>query len=188
MADWRSDIEVCRNCTGGSVRYSYGARGYCGRCYRLIKRIEDVRAWKRSRPATLKRIPKDGSFDPAVGYNKSTRLITDGFTDEQFEICREEYTRQLERRLELLRHQEEIRRHEVPVDAWTLERKFAQILRLIRPKAEYPLNASYLNMHFDEATRRVIYALLEEIIEHAPWRGVDWSQVCERVYPTGKRA
>jgi hypothetical protein len=182
MTDWPPDIEACKNCTGEPSRYSYGARGCCNRCYRLMKRIDEVRAWNRGYPATLKRIPKDGSFDPAVGYSKSTRLITDGLTEEQFEICREEHIRQLGRRLELLRSQEEIRRHEVPVDAWSLEQKFAQLLRLIRRKAEYPHNASYLNMHFSESERRVIYALLEEIIEQAPWHGIDWSPVFERIY------
>jgi len=186
MSDWPAYVEACKNCTGEPSRYAYGARGYCTHCYRIIKYIEDVRDWNRGCHATLKRIPKDGSFNPAVGYSKSTRLMTDSFTDEQFEICREEHIRQLERRLDLFRYREEIRRHEVPVDALSLEQKFAELLHLIRRKAEYPRNASYLNAHFNEAERRVIYALLEEIIEQAPWHGIEWSLIFERIYPTGK--
>jgi hypothetical protein len=145
MSDWPAHVEACKNCTGEPSRYAYGAHGYCNRCYRIKKRIEDVRGWNRSCHATR--------------YSKSTRL-----TDEQFEICREEHIRELERRLDLFRDREEIRRHEVPVDALSLEQKFAELLHLIRRKAEYPCNASDLNAHFNEAERRVF----------------------ERIYPTGK--
>jgi hypothetical protein len=188
MSDWPEHIEACKNCTGEPSRYAHGARGYCNRCYRVIKHIEDVQAWNRSRRETLKRIPKDGMFDPAVGYSKSTRLSTDSLTDQEFEIYRKEHIRQLKRRLGLLRYREEIRRHEVPVDAWSLEQKFAELLHLIRPKAECPRNASYLNRHFNETERRVIYALLEEIIEQAPWGGIEWGPVYDQIskYRTGK--
>lgn len=186
MAEWPLDVEACRNCTGDSERYSYGARGYCNRCYRIIKRIEDVRAWNRSRPETLKGIAKDGLVDPDVGYSRSTRLMTDSLTEVQFEIFREEHIRQLRRRLDLLRHRERIRRRDVPVDAGDLEQKFAELLHLVRRKANYPHNASYLGKHFNEEERRVLYALLEEIIEQAPWRGIEWSPIYKRIHRTDK--
>lgn len=184
MADWPQGIEACTNCTGGPVRYSYGARGHCNRCYKLIKRMEAVQAWDRSNPATLKGIPKDGLFDPAVGYGSSTRLTTDGLTNEQFEVFREDSICQIKQRLALLHHREEIRRHEVPVDALQLEEKFAQVLRLVRRRAGYPRNASYLNANFNEVERRVIYALLEEIVEQAPTRVIS-PQIWRKIYSTG---
>jgi hypothetical protein len=186
MSGWPLDIKMCKNCKGEPSRYAYRARGYCSRCYRLIRHIEKVQAWDRSRRETLKKPPKDGMFDPAVGYGRSNRLITDGFTQVQFEVCRTETIRQLEDRLALLRHREEIRRLDLPVDGLSLEQKFAELLHMIQPKAEYPTNASYLNANFNEAERRVIYALLEEIIEQAPWSGVDWMKISERVFATGK--
>ncbi|MGO8846642.1 MAG: hypothetical protein ACLQFI_15160 [Methylocella sp.] len=186
MSDWPQNVEVCKNCTGEPSRYAYGACGYCSRCYRLIRHIKDAQTWDRSRRETLKQIPKDGTVDLAVGYSRSSQLMTDKLTDEQFEIWRGETISQLERRLSLLRHREEIRRCHVPVDALTLERKFAELLHLVRRKAEYPSNASYLNTHFNEKERRIIYALLEEIIEQTPWHGMDLSLILERIYPTGK--
>jgi hypothetical protein len=181
VTDWPEHLDACANCTGLASAYSYGARGYCSRCYRVIRHIEEVEAWDRKRPETLKRIAKDGMFDPAVGYRQSTRLITDGFNETEFTRFQKRIIRQLKRRLGLLHHREEIRRGEVPVSALMLEHKFAELLHLVRTKADYPRNASYLNRHFNQAERRILYALLEEIIEQAPWRGIDWGPVFDRL-------
>jgi hypothetical protein len=180
VTDWPEHREACANCTGTPSLYTYGARGYCNRCYRIIRRIEIVQAWNRSRPETLKGVGKSGMIDTATG--ESTGLVTDVLTDEQFEIYRTEIIIQLKRRFSLLQHREEIRRCEVPVDALSLEYKFAELLRLVRRKADYPRNASYLNKHFNETERRVIFGLLEEIIEQDSWRGIEWWRVWERVY------
>jgi hypothetical protein len=185
---WPEHVEACANCRGEPSRHAYGARGYCNRCYRVIRHIERVQTWNRSDRETLKGIPKDGLFDPTVGYHRSTRLITDSCTDAEFEIVRQECIRQLERRLARLCGREEIRRHEMPVDAWRLEQKFAELLHLIRPKGQYPRNASYLSHHFNEAERRVIYGLLEEIIEHAPPRPrIQWWRVYQSISTYNKQ-
>src|ERR1700732_4676240 len=136
MADWPRDAEYCRNCTGSPNRYGHGANGYCSRCYRLLRQTEHVRRWDRHHPETLKgMIPKDGMFDPAIEtYRTSKRLVTDNYTDDEFEIVRKEYIRQYEARLNLLRHREEVRRNEFPVDALQLEEQFARLLHFIRPK------------------------------------------------------
>lgn len=105
-------------------------------------------------------------------YQDSTRLVTDGLNDNEFARYQKRMILGLRRRLSELHHREEIRRQEAPVTPLMLEQKFAELLRIVRRKAQYPQNASYLNMHFNEEERRVIYALLEEIIEQAPWRGV----------------
>jgi hypothetical protein len=163
VTDWPDHQETCANCTGTPSLYTYGGRGYCNRCYRIIRRIEVVQAWNRRRPETLKGVAKSGMFDADTG--ESTGLIIDRLTDEEFEIYRAEIIRQLKVRLSLLHRREEIRRCEVPVDALALEYKFAELLRLVRRKADYPRNASYLNKHFNETERRIIFGLLEEIIE-----------------------
>jgi hypothetical protein len=172
MSDWPSYVEACKNCTGEPSRYAHGSGEYCNRCYRLRKHIKDVQGWDRNRRETLKRIPKHGMYDPAVGYRDSTALINDDDTDEQFEICRKKNIRQLRERLALLHHREAIRRREVSVTGGDLEDKFRELLHLIRRKVSYPNYGTYLSTQFDEQRRRVIYALLEEIIEQAPWQGV----------------
>ena len=166
MSHWPRNIECCVNCTGDASSYTYGARGYCNRCYRILIHIAQVQAWDRTHRETLK---------------GSTRLLTDIYADDEFEICRAEHIRQLTRRLTVLRHREEIRRHEVEVSPLDLEYQFAELLRLIRRKSQYPRNASYLNTHFNENERRVIYGLSEEIIEQAPWRGIQWYPIVNAV-------
>jgi len=180
VTGWPINVEACANCTG--TEYAYRGRGYCSRCYYLIRYIEDVDAWDRSRRDTLKHIAKDGVFDPAIGYRNSTQLITDSLTDDEFARYQKRVIRQLRRRLHLLRHREEIRRREIPVSALMLERKFAELLRLVRRSAQYPRNASHLNFHFNDGERRIIYALLEEIIEQAPWRGISLSALWEGLH------
>ena len=107
--------------------------------------------------------------------------MTDHYNDDEFEIVRQQYIRQYRARLNLFRHREEIRRREMPVDALQLEEQFSRLLHLIRPKAKYPMNANMLGQHFDEAQRRVIYALVEEIIEKAPWNGIEWSSISQKI-------
>jgi hypothetical protein len=98
--------KACKNCTGPFSSLGRSAKGYCHRCYRVMRYIEEVQAWDRSRRESLKRIPKDGAFDPAVGYSKSTGLITDSRTAEEFEIIRREHIRQLKLHLSVLRHRQ----------------------------------------------------------------------------------
>lgn len=176
MADWPKDLDACINCTGDACSYAYGARGLCRRCYYITKYVQDVRAWDRKRHSTLKRISKDGMCDPADRH-RANRLVTDGLPDDEFARYQKRILRQLKDRLNLLRHREEIRRCAVPISPLSLERKFAEMLHLIKPKAKYPGNANYLNKHFSEQERRIIYALLEGIIEQVPWHGIEWSSV-----------
>jgi hypothetical protein len=179
MASWPIDAEGCRNCTGSPDRYAHGASGYCNRCYRLLRQIERVKRWDRAYPDTLKGIPKSGIVDFETG--PTARLLTDNYDNDEFEIVRQEYIRQYRARLKLLCHREQVRRHEFAVSALQLEEKFGQFLRLIRPRASYPRNASYINDNFNEAERRVIYGLLEEILEQAPWNGVQWFYVVRKI-------
>jgi hypothetical protein len=186
MSAWPKNREACANCTCTAGTFSYRARGYCSRCYNVIRQIRDIEAWDRKYPETLKHVPKDGIINSASETHATTsRLITDTFTDEKFETCREGCIKQLRQRLVVLRHREEIRRCEIEVKPLDLEHKFAELLKLIRPKAEYPRNASYINQNFNEKERRVIYALLEGVIEQAPWPGIS---IATAAWPTNHHA
>lgn len=193
MSDWPKDTKACVSCTGSSRSYGHGARGACVRCNDIMTYIRQVKAWDRSRPETLKHFPDDGtrvaSNDRSKNqFVKTGRLMTEGYSVEQFEKVRAEYIRQLERRLALLREREQIRRCEFPINGLDVEDKFRQLLVCVRGVRHhaidnYPHNASYINKNFDDRQRRILYALLEEVIESVPWRGMDWGLVCERVYP-----
>jgi hypothetical protein len=123
-------------------------------------------------------------------YVKAGRLATDGLTPEQFERFRAEHVRQLEARLDLLRRREQIRRHEFPVSGLDVEDKLKQILGRLhgvrrQNLTDYPQNANEVNDNFNDSQRRVLYALLEEIIEAQPQPIIDWARVWQRVYDAG---
>jgi hypothetical protein len=130
--------------------------------------MEKIRRWKWEDPSSLD------------GFPKSNMSIVN--TKERFEIVRAAFLRQLGRRLTVLQHREEIRRHEVPVDGLSLEAQFGRVLKLIRPGARQPMNASYLSENFNEQERRIIHALLEQMIERKPWRGIQWSPIWRKVF------
>jgi hypothetical protein len=183
MSNWPKNAQACASCTGSPERYPHGARGNCARCYTIMRYIRDVKAWNRNKPETLKHIPEDGTRVESHGRLVRTgRLLTAIYNAEQFEKVRREYIRQLEGRLALFLLREQIRRCEFPVQGLDIEEKREQLLTAMRgvprrTRANYPANASHINLHFDEAQRRVLYALLEEVIECAQWRGIDWGLV-----------
>jgi len=131
-------------------------------------RIEKLRAWERSRPETTpKGIPT---------WGRGGRLITDNYTEERFESLRQSCIQQLESRLDLLRRRERIRRYELPVPGYCLEQKLGELLSLVlRRRAEYSRIAYFLTETFTDEQRRIIYALLEQIVEQVPWRGINFS-------------
>lgn len=171
MSNWPKNVDACLSCTGSADRYPHGARGHCVRCNDLLLYIRHVRAWNQNQPETLKRIADASRY-----------------TDDQLEIIRAEHLRQLEARLALFRLREQIRGLEFPVSGLDIEEKFQKVLGLMsgirrRDRVRYPQNASYISQHFDADQRRVLYALLEEVIEMVPWRGINWMLVFSLVYP-----
>lgn len=193
MSDWPKGVDGCLTCTGSADTYRHGARGHCTRCNDLLLYIRQVKAWDQSKPATLKHIPDGGGRVASNGrtgprFIKTGLRMTDAYSAAQFEKVRAEYIRQLESRLALFRLRELIRRREFPVSGLDVEDKFKQLLGLMRgtrrrDRANYPHSASHISHHFNAAQRRILYALLEAIIELVPWRGVDWGLVGKHVYP-----
>jgi hypothetical protein len=187
MSDWPKGVEACQRCTGSAHRYRHGARGNCVRCNDILKYLRHVAAWDMRKPDTLKGISDDGmrvesNQKTTNRYNKPGRLVTNSLTPEQFERFRAEHARQLEARLNLLRTREQIRRHEFPVSGLDIEDKLKQILgRMHRVRSQnlsdYPQNANEVNNNFGDRQRRVLYALLEEIIEAPPQPIIDWARV-----------
>jgi hypothetical protein len=172
MSQWPKGVEACSSCTGSADQYAHGSGRYCSRCYRLLARIKKAEAWDRTRPETLAGIPKNAMFPAGRPDGPLRGLETDNLSDEQFEKYRWSWIRQCKEHLNKLRSREEIRRYEFPVEGLDLEEKFRELLRLIRPKAIYPDNANCFNMHFDQKQKRILYALLEEVIEQVPPRPI----------------
>ena len=169
MSAWPERYEQCRNCDCPPEHRAYGGRGYCRLCYYLVRRIELAKNWNRARPETLRGIASGPVVDPVT--RKAAGFLTDGFSDEEFENLRSEYIRQAKARMRYLRTREDFRSGAQSVDPLDIEYKFARLLHFLRPKAQYPRNASHIARHFNQEQRRVLYGLLDEIEEHMPWEG-----------------
>jgi hypothetical protein len=172
MRQWPKGVEACSRCTGSADRYAHGSGRYCSRCYRLLRRIKRAEGWNQARRETLVGIAKSGMYPAGQPDSPLRGLETDPFSEEQFQKYRRSEIRQCEERLDNLRLREAIRRHQIPVEDLDLENKFRELLRLIRPKARYPDNANCFNRYFNQEQKRVLYALLEEVIEQAPPRPI----------------
>jgi len=155
MAAWPIRHESCANCKCSAGYRPYGGRGYCSRCFYLVKLIEDVNAWNRTRSETLRRLD---------------RLVADNLSDDEFEIVRKDFVRQAKARLFCLHVRQMRRNGELAVEGLEIEHKLGKLLSFLRPKAEYPRHATHIGTHFGEE-RRVLYGLLDDIEEHVPWRG-----------------
>jgi hypothetical protein len=163
---WPEKYQHCANCHCEPEHRSHGGRGHCSRCYRLVKGIETAKAWDQTRPET---------------YDDEPMLDVWKDKHKAFSVAKAEYIRQIKSRLGYLRTRNELRTGIREVTGLTIEYKFATLLRFLRPKALYPRNASYINRHFNEEERRVLYGLLDEIEEHIPWEGIVWHDVFEAV-------
>jgi hypothetical protein len=132
----------------------------------LVKLIEDVNAWDRARPETLRGID---------------RGVAKGLSKHEFQIVQRNFVRQAKQRLSYLRAREMMRSGAIPIAPLTVEGKLARLLSFVRPKAKYPRNATYIAHHFNAQERRILYELLDDIEEHVPWKGFDlieaWKQI-----------
>jgi hypothetical protein len=168
MSKWPRNVGTCMTCTGSADRYAYGSGGNCRRCYVRLKRIKEAQGWDRNNQASLKGFPDSLRYLVQQPEPPRVALVPDEVNAAEFQAYQKSFVQRQRLQLNTLRRREEIRRLEIKVEPLDLEYKFAEVLHLLRPKAQYPKYASLLADQFDEAQRRLIYALLEEIIEQVP--------------------
>jgi len=89
---WSKKFEQCQQC--GTVRYNHVAKGLCTRCYRLVKKLEQVSQWDLSNPA---------SFKGYKGYIEGWTY----YSAEKFERIKSGVARKIRKRLEFLQGREE---------------------------------------------------------------------------------
>ena len=58
---WSKKYDNCQNCH--TNRFKHVARGYCSRCYRLIRKLEKFDRWNSSDPASIKGFPGNPYFE-----------------------------------------------------------------------------------------------------------------------------
>lgn len=162
MKSWARKHDSCCNC--GTNRFPHIGRGYCRRCYRLIRKRERVQNW----------IYEDRSTWDELPYS-----VREGFQGaSEFERLRRGYVEQINERLALLGSWEDRRNGQL--SALDLEYE----LRLLASEAG-ARNGWYLHSHyanwlratFSSEQRQELYKLLNDIRQAKPWRGVDWYRI-----------
>ncbi len=144
----------CLNCR--TVRYPIYARGYCNRCYRLVRKLEIIEQWDLRVPQTLRGYPQLRSFR----------------REEILRALRHEFTHQIRRRLEFLRHREEQR--ESGVDGYTIELLLRQLAKAAGARGEVHYGvASWIDHTFPPAQHNALFRLLQDIEDKIPWRGLN---------------
>jgi hypothetical protein len=149
MKYWPKSVERCANCGCDSERRDYGGRGYCCRCYRLIRRIDKIKGWSQEYLENLKR--------------------SHGFNDEEAKIWQDECISQLAGHLRWLHGREE--RYQGNVEGIEIEEQLRRIQHLIRPNVDYPRLATVIDHNFNQEQLGLLYHLLDRIEESIPWEG-----------------
>ncbi len=149
MNKWSNDFNACKNCS--TIRFPYQGRGYCGRCYPIIKRIENIESWEQDNPKTWK------------GYPKSSVDLSKDFLK-----IKKSFVLQLKERLASLKYKEQ-----------RLLGPISGIARLagVDGGLLFFHDAGAFESHLDEDQRLFIYQKLHAIAEAKRWKGIDWWRV-----------
>jgi len=168
MKKWSHEYAKCQNC--GSERFPHKGRGYCKRCYPLVKRMEKIDSWDLSNPQSLKGYPV-----MALTYRN------ENYKRKLFIELKYGCKAQIKERLDFLRHREAKLTGQVQVDGLTLEMSLARIASKCRKIKDYRRLffgcAGSIDAHFDAEQKRYLFSLLNRIEENIPWSGINWQKI-----------
>lgn len=154
--DWSKKYDKCINC--GTVRFRHKSRGYCTRCYTPIKKLKDVEKWNFEKPETLISYPKEPTFQ----------------REEVFHKIKKGFNKQYNRRLDELKYNEEYLKRDIT--GHDLEFKIREVAKLcgVDGSLLFYGKANSFNSDFNDNQRKLLYKLLQSIIENKKWKGIDW--------------
>lgn len=154
--NWSRQHATCRNCR--TERHAHRGRGYCTRCYPLIRKIEQAQRWNLADPTTL-----ENCFWAGFIYD-----------EESFERVRQNYIQQITERLEFLRMREI--KLSNPVDGLDIEYGLRFLLTRAGVRDSNILHgiASTFNEEFDSNQKAILFRCLNTIQESILWRGIDY--------------
>ena len=151
---WARKHQRCINCS--TTRYSHKARGYCTRCYRLVKRIEEIKKWDITNPSSLK-----NSGNAWVNRNDPKRL----------ERLRRGCIEQIESRLEFLKDREVQISGNEDVEGINIEFQLKRLARIAKANDKvFHGTANLIDWNFSQQQKTLIFSLLNQIEENRPWR------------------
>jgi hypothetical protein len=154
---WSRNYPHCQNCR--SVRFKHKAKGYCGRCHRLVKKLERVDQWDPNDRRSLTGCP----VDPVRVHSA------------YFERIKNHMRAQIERRLFALWAKEEKLKGMVKgIDVEYLLGRLARACR-VRKKALFQGVAGCIDEHFDGNQRKLLFEMLNRIEENLPAQAIKFS-------------
>lgn len=154
MTYWAKEYQLCKNCK--TQRFSHKARGYCNRCYSLIRRLETVQKWNLTNKNTLKGFPGDAHY-----------------SQERFQKIKSNYMQQIKQRLFYLCAREE--QLNSNIDGLDIEYQLNRIANLAgtRNRKLYHGIATHIDHNFKPKQKNLLFRLLNKIEENVPTKIID---------------
>ena len=147
VMNWSKNDVNCISC--GTIEWSHKAKGYCQKCYPLIKDIKRVKAWNENKPETLCMVR---GVNPYI--LKHEKRIND------LRVVKKRMIEQMQNRIKLLK------RYTNPkeVDGLGIEYAFEAVARYcaVGSRLYYGIASKYLD-NFNDKQRRIIYKDLLKI-------------------------
>lgn len=152
---WAQRFECCSNCT--TTRFPHSGLGYCSRCKSQIRAIQEAKAWDWKYPKTFRK------WKPPRNH-----------TNNRFGLERERdrRIRKANRRLTFYRVKEEKLRSAIQGDDIFRQLQFlVYLIKGRRPSLRVGI-ANDLTKSFNLRRRKILFGILNEVIEALKLRGV----------------
>ena len=155
MKRWSKNHKRCVNC--GTARRRHAGRGYCTRCYFLVRKLHAVEMWNLAEPTTLSDYPRDPLFHNPTYLNR----------------LRKGSIAQISERLNVLRDKEEMLSRAISgLEIEYQLRRLAKRAGARDPHLHFGVG-TFISQTFDSKRRRILFRLLLEIEESIPWGGIN---------------
>lgn len=155
---WKK-YKSCINC--GTTLRPHRGKGYCSLCKGPGIQLVEVKAWDQARTETLRRYPGRARLDTA----------------HEFELLREGYLIELQRRLDWVRDLESTQN--APAGGIDIEFQLDRIAKYAGVRTAKPFHglAGYIESQFGPSQLNALRELLRGIERARPWRGVNLNKV-----------
>jgi hypothetical protein len=141
---------ACINCS--TIRYEHKARGYCSRCYTIVRKKELAKLWNLSESESLANCPIDVNC----------------FSLDRFAKFQSLFIKELDDQLQCLKVKE--KKLSGPINGIDIEMQLTHIVSRvkIRNKHLFYHTANSFDHQFDMKQKEIIYKMFNEIIENLP--------------------
>lgn len=153
MKKWANKYDECQNC--GTTRFHHKAKGFCKRCYNLILKLDQVKRWESTNIRSLRGYPASWPYDPDLIRRTKNMFIS-----------------QITKRLAYLKMKENLITDRIPVKGINIEYLLQSIATIVNynNKNIYHGIATGVDHEFDPKQKKILYRLLNNMLENIPWR------------------